>query len=689
GFSTAPPAIRVASAPTLLLFVNGQPVLTEVAGTGLQVVANANWPTFKDPAGKGTFYLLDRDLWLSSPKLDSGWKKAASLPPGFEKLPADGPHAAVRSAVPLKKSALPAPKVFFTDRPAELIVTDGQPVLEAIPGADGLQVVANTKSPLFKLDKTWYFLVAGRWFTTTQLGKGPWVYTAKLPAAFSKIPGDHAMASVRASVPGTIEARMAALEALVPIKAEAPRNGTPPVEITYAGDPKFEPVTGTEVARAVNSGYDVIQYKDQYYLCYAGIWYQASAPVGPWVVAALVPPAIYAIPPSSPAYHVTQVTIASSTPTTVVYTYPPSYSSSVYVVYGVPYYGTGWYYPPLFYMGFYYPYWGSYGHGSWYNPATGGYGSRSVWYGPYGGYSYTQGYNPATGGYGFVETVWDGNEWGSYGQTTNPRTGVSTETGRYYNEDQNRSEMSRTTQRGDKSVHTDRSTDFNSRTTNVSRETSGGASSSTVRSAESGTVSSSGTITTGDGRTAAISGEQTRTGGSTTVTGSEGSVDMTTKRQNGNSVTGIEGSGGGQGVSASGEGGRTTVGQSGSGDLYAGHNGDAYKKTEDGWQKYENGGWQPVDAPERGQGESARQQAASTTAPRDDARVSTSGSERPADYSKQREQAQQRGTGANKTSGDHDVSGLDRDYAARQRGTQQFQQRGNFQGGSRGGGRRR
>ncbi|MFH1981368.1 MAG: hypothetical protein ABIL58_05970, partial [Pseudomonadota bacterium] len=58
GFSTAPPAIRVASAPTLLLFVNGQPVLTEVAGTGLQVVANANWPTFKDPAGKGTFYLL-------------------------------------------------------------------------------------------------------------------------------------------------------------------------------------------------------------------------------------------------------------------------------------------------------------------------------------------------------------------------------------------------------------------------------------------------------------------------------------------------------------------------------------------------------------------------------------------------------------------------------------------------------
>ena len=72
----------------------------------------------------------------------------------------------------------------------------------------------------------------------------------------------------------------------------------------------------------------------------------------------------------------------------------------MWVVYGVPYYGTGWYYPPYWYGGYYYPYYGSYGYGSWYNPVTGGFGSRSVWYGPYGGYSYTQGYNARTGRYG-------------------------------------------------------------------------------------------------------------------------------------------------------------------------------------------------------------------------------------------------------------------------------------------------
>jgi len=671
GFNTAPPRIHVASVPTLLLFVNGQPVLTEMENTGLKAVANANWPTFKDPAGKGTFYLLSRDLWLSSPKLDSGWGEAETLPAGFEKLKADGPHAALRHAVPLKKSALPVPKVFFTDRPAEVVVTDGEPMLEAIEGTDGLQSVTNTASPLFKIRETWYFLISGRWFKTTQLGKGPWNYSPELPPAFGKIPNDHPKAVVKASVPGTVEARMAALEALLPIRVEAPRDGAPPVEITYAGAPKFETVTGTEVARAVNSGYDVIQYKDRYYLCYAGIWYQASSPMGPWIVADVVPPAIYAIPPSSPAYQVTQVTVADSTEKTIVYTYPPAYSSSLYVVNGFPYCGTGWYYPPYVYGGVYYPYWGSYGYGSWYNPATGGYGSRSVWYGPYGGYSCTEGYNPVTGGYAFAETAWDTNEWGSYGQTYNPRTGISTETGRYYNADQNRSEMSRTVQRGDKSIQTGRNTDFNSRTTQVSRETSGGGSSSAVRSWESGTVTGSGTITAPDGRTATISGEQTRTGGSSTITGSEGSVDMVTKRRGGSSVTAIEGSDGGQSVSVSGRGpGHTTVVQSGSGDLYAGHNGNVYKKTENGWQHYEDGAWKQVDT-----------------------RAPMPGSERSPDYSQQRAASQSniqhRDISERQASEGRDISHLDREYTSRQHGTQQFRKRfGGFLFRARGGGRR-
>jgi hypothetical protein len=54
-----------------------------------------------------------------------------------------------------------------------------------------------------------------------------------------------------------------------------------------------------------------------------------------------------------------------------------------------------------------------------------------------------------------------------------------------------------------------------------------------------------------------------------------------------------------------GPGDRTTIGQSGSGDIYAGHDGNVYKKTENGWQQYSDGGWQDMpnsDRPDRPEG---------------------------------------------------------------------------------------
>jgi hypothetical protein len=46
-------------------------------------------------------------------------------------------------------------------------------------------------------------------------------------------------------------------------------------------------------------------------------------------------------------------------------------------------------------------------------------------------------------------------------------------------------------------------------------------------------------------------------------------------------------------------GGRTTVGRTGSGDVYAGHDGNVYRNTGDGWQKYEGSGdWGSVNTPQ-------------------------------------------------------------------------------------------
>ena len=156
-------------------------------------------------------------------------------------------------------------------------------------------------------------------------------------------------------------------------------------------------------------------------------------------------------------------------------------------------------------------------------------------------------------------------------------------------------------------------------------------------------------ITTGSGDRYTVSGEQSRGQGGSTIMGSEGSITTDTRRSDGRSITSIEGSGGGEAISVSGQGpGRTTVGISDAGDMYAGHDGNVYKKTDDGWQSYASGQWSSVDR--------------SGTSSRTDASMDA------------RLQQQLRSDPAYGNGG-RSSSQLERDYSARQRGNQQFQQR--------------
>lgn len=698
GFNTAPPAIHFTKTPSILLFVNGESVLTPLGAGDISVVVNANWPTFRHNEDKH-FYLLNRDTWFSAAKITGPWAAAKTLPVAFQRIPKAELQPAIRAAIPLKPSHKPQPVVVVVSKPTELIVVDGAAKIVKVEHAEGLAYVANTESPLFVYQQQWYFLTAGRWFSSADPAAGVWVYVEELPSVFMLIPTDHPRATVRVSVPGASEANIAAMEAMLPIRNEVLITFQAP-KVSYAGTPKFVAIKKTKVARAVNTSYDVLKYKGHYYLCYGGVWFRASAALGPWKVTADVPAAIYAIPPSSPSYQVTEVKVVGSTSTTVVYTYTQAYTSSIYIVAGVPVYGTGWYYPPYIYGPVYYPYYVSYGHGSWYNSSTGTYGSRSVAYGPYGGYSYTEGYNPNTGRYGYIETVWDNDEWASYGETNNPRTGVSTQTSRYYDADKNRMETERDISRGNHSLTTNRTTNFNNGTSSVQRETGRGGSSNTQRQLNDGTLTSQGTLTSAKGRTASYTGEQTWDGGTTTFTGSEGGTgtvnrehsDGSTTREgsfsnNGETVTSkttrngsnthstASSTGGAHGASVSdGPGSRTSVGKSASGDLYAGHDGNVYKKADGGWSKYDGDSWQAIDTPKRPQGGATSAGAWS----QDRARFSSASGSALSGYSK--------GMATNRSS-------LDRDFSARQRGNQQFfQRRGQLsQGRSRfgGGGRRR
>jgi hypothetical protein len=435
---TEPPPIFVSEQRAILLFVDGKPVEVPVdSGSSLSFVVNTNWTLFYDGNAKH-YYLLDDRTWQSASAMEGPWSVTTALPKSFSSLPAGDEFADVRRAIPAKAPTSPVKSVFPTSVPGELIEFSGPPVYADIPQTR-LTYAKNSESDVFvhKDQSQYYVLLSGRWFRAKSL-EGPWTFAGgDLPPDFAKIPPAGPKAAVLASVPGTQEAADAVLLAQIPTtatvnRAEAEKN----VKVVYDGDPKFTAVEKTSVWYATNTESKVILADQKYYLCYQGVWFVSSSPNGPWKTADVIPASIYSIPPSSPVYNVTYVTVVDPTPTTVTASYTSGYTGVFIMgmaVGAAVVYGSGYYYPPYMYRPPYgypvyrpYPY--TYSAGARYNPYTGGYAVGRSAYGPYGGAGQAAWYNPSTGRYGRAATV-----QGPYGGRTaassyNPYTGVRAST---------------------------------------------------------------------------------------------------------------------------------------------------------------------------------------------------------------------------------------------------------------------
>ena len=189
----------------------------------------------------------------------------------------------------LLRTAKPPPFI-TSDKPAELIVINGAPKLQAIPNTK-LEWVANANTDLFfdTANKTWYFLTSGRWFKTTDL-QGSWTFASgSLPEDFRLIPGGEPLFD-RAGPPspGTSESDEARLKAAIPTKARVDRKSVT-VKVTYFGEPKFVRIKGTDLEYAVNTNFTVIHVGTKYFVLYKGVWFVGNTPKGPFVPADSVP----------------------------------------------------------------------------------------------------------------------------------------------------------------------------------------------------------------------------------------------------------------------------------------------------------------------------------------------------------------------------------------------------------------
>ena len=549
-----PPPIFYSDKPASLVVFDGEPVLAPVDKTDLSFAVNTNWDVFTD--GKD-WYLLNNGSWLTAPAYTGPYTRTTKLPAGFSAIPAGPDFVAVRKAVPPPAGGdATAPAIFVSTKPAEIIVTDGAPQFAPVPGT-GLQVVKNTNSVLYLEQSSgrFFLLVSGRWFSAPGLNERWSFATGSLPPDFALISADGPQASVLPFVPGTSQAQLAVLQAQVPRQATL-KTASAKLTVTYAGEPQFKPIAGTTLQYAVNTPFEVIETGGKYYACYQGAWFIGPSPMGPWVLATSVPQAIYAIPPSSPLYNVTYVKVYAATPAAVTYGYTSGYMMG-FVTAGVLVYGTGYYYPPVVIPGrvpVYYPYPYSYVGPVAYNTTTGAWVHGGTVYGPYGGVATGGGsYNPATGAYGRGGSIYGPNGGVAGVAYYNPSTGGYARGGASWNANGGFAQGSY----------------YNPRT---------GVAGSTNQSWNAYARWGSSTMAGPNQTVHTQSGSNTR--------GSAGSFSSSTGAEG----AGYRGAGGNSGGAV-----RTQ-----NGDVYAGHDGNAYQHTSDGWSKWGSGGWQPVKPPTTG-----------------------------------------------------------------------------------------
>ncbi|WP_029353165.1 carbohydrate-binding protein [Bosea sp. 117] len=433
-----PPKIVFAASPTLLVLVAGKPVLQPLQGVpGYQRVINTRPLILVD--ANGVYHLQAAGSWYEATSLEGSWVVTASPSPALEAaggtanyeeaadamMPADG-----------KKPAQPAAVIVAT-MPTEVIVTNGQPQMVPVDGTSLLRMSnADHAVLLDPSSNDYYVLISGRWFKARDL-KGPWAFVpgSSLPGSFAKIAATDPVANVLVSVPGTPQAKEAAIAASVPQTATIARNTD--LTIQYdGGAAKFVPISGTVLAYAENTRTPVIRLDaERYYAVFQGAWFVSSTPGGPWVVADVVPAAIYTIPVSSPLHYVTYVRVYASTADSVVVGYTPGYFGVVLapggtVVYGsgydcVGYVGTYWYGCPVTY-GYDAAFGWTDGFAFGFAPGW-GWGYASPWWGPYWGPGpwggtwnavnvnqtniYGQWGGNATVNHAYGYNSWTGNQW--------------------------------------------------------------------------------------------------------------------------------------------------------------------------------------------------------------------------------------------------------------------------------------
>jgi hypothetical protein len=191
------PAIFTSQVPAELIVFKGQPDFVPIVGTQLLWASNTTSDVLINTADSN-YYALLAGRWFRAPALTGAWSFVASkdLPPDFARIPPQSLAGAVLPTVAGTPQAQAAviensiPQTATVPRKNGPTFTpnfDGPPQYSPIAGTT-MSYVANSSEPIIQVaPNAYYAVVAGVWFTATQL-TGPWTIATSVPAVVYSIP---------------------------------------------------------------------------------------------------------------------------------------------------------------------------------------------------------------------------------------------------------------------------------------------------------------------------------------------------------------------------------------------------------------------------------------------------------------------------------------------------------------------
>ncbi|MBZ6076773.1 SH3 domain-containing protein [Microvirga puerhi] len=192
------------------------------------------------------------------------------------------------------------PRIFVSTEPAILVQSDGEPAFAPVKGKSGLSFVVNTNWDLFRSDenKALYLRDDTHWLTAGAMS-GPWTPVTELPSLLKDLPDDSSWADARAAMSPERYP-----EGKVP---KVTTSDVPSELILFDGKPALQDVPKTSLQWVSNTESDVFFQKPtkQWYVLLSGRWFRAPELTGPWTFATPdLPTDFQNIPEDAPYYAV-------------------------------------------------------------------------------------------------------------------------------------------------------------------------------------------------------------------------------------------------------------------------------------------------------------------------------------------------------------------------------------------------